>query len=96
MPGLPIKKCGNCDLPIGKLESIYEWKGHAICSACHQKITAERMPHLIEKQPRFPLIFKVAAWLIVIAILIYTLDSYMKWHNRVNNDRDEEFRLTNR
>jgi hypothetical protein len=36
----PQGRCANCDKSMGKLEKCHEWKGHCVCGACHQTLSA--------------------------------------------------------
>jgi hypothetical protein len=45
-----MRKCKNCDAPIGNLERAFAWEGAIVCGPCHAKLSA---PHVVNPDQVF-------------------------------------------
>ncbi|MGD0542399.1 MAG: hypothetical protein ABSB33_12870 [Tepidisphaeraceae bacterium] len=89
-----MAECANCGRQFGKLESPKNWNGNVVCAECFSRLSPSPVsPIIIREKSETPRIFKWAAWLIVIAILLFLFDSLGHFFNRHADLQEEEFRL---
>lgn len=41
-----VERCGNCDAPIGRLETPHVWQDVIVCSACYGKLVGPVSPQI--------------------------------------------------
>jgi len=88
-----MAECDNCGRTIGKLESGREWRDHLVCSDCFNRLSPPRQYPTTPQKSETPRIFKWAAWLIVIVVLVFLFDYIGHYYSRQADLQEEEFRL---
>ncbi|MGD0139717.1 MAG: hypothetical protein ABSD28_12635 [Tepidisphaeraceae bacterium] len=97
-----MTECANCGRKIGNLESPQIWQGHTVCTECLERLSVAQVPPAnysklsrdgivkygpVRMQP--PGIFKVLAWLLVIIIVLWAVNSPSQFINH-HADTNEE------
>jgi hypothetical protein len=102
-----MAECDNCGRTLGKLETPQNWQQHTVCEECFGRLSAPRaslgnysklsrggiVQYGRREGNEMPRIFKWAAWLIVIVILLFLFDYIGHYYSRQADLHEEEFRL---